>query len=165
MTSCGFGPPATVWGHEARIPQDGTELKNWHAWGPVGTVHCNMEDWARFASAHLVGVPALDEAARERMHKPWPTVWSGTGYGHGWFVGDNRLGGIDYGAPRWTDNPRLLSHGGNVPGWTAYIWLEPDLPAAFVAATNAGNGSGTSYPALWQAIQDGIDARAAAYLE
>jgi CubicO group peptidase (beta-lactamase class C family) len=61
--SAGFGSPGHAgrvdqpWGHHA----SGKEITpnrqdNAPAYGPAGTVHCSVRDWARFAAAHLQGL-------------------------------------------------------------------------------------------------------------
>src|SRR5579871_107989 len=61
MSSCGFGPPASVgktdspWAHAVKdgkltAIEPGPASDNPPSLGPAGTVHCSLDDWAKFVS-------------------------------------------------------------------------------------------------------------------
>src|SRR5262249_46599439 len=137
MTSCGFGAPASPgtvdqpWGHGADgIPVDpgGGAADNPPSLGPAGTVHCSLEDWAKFLRVHLLGARglptplALDAAAFARMHTPPP----GGDYAFGWLVTSRPWGGT------------VLTHSGSNTMFFATAWISPARDRIFVAATNQG---------------------------
>jgi len=137
MSSCGFGPPATAatvdqpWGHEV----NGTSLEpvdpgalaadNPPVLGPAGTVHCSLDDWAKFAAVHLRGAQGqgtfLPTAAYTKMHAAWPG--SGESYALGWLTQAASVG-------------RVLSHAGSNGMFFAHVMLLPDRNVALLVATN-----------------------------
>jgi D-alanyl-D-alanine carboxypeptidase len=133
MSSCGFGAPGTTpealdqpWGHDgaAMTPvPPGPLADNPPAVGPAGTVHCALEDWAKFGALHLGAHPdLLDPALLERMHTP---PFAADAYAHGWALGTDPLVG-DY-----------LVHDGSNTLWLAVIMLLPDEDVTLLTAANA----------------------------
>ena len=126
MDNCGFGPPegAVPWGHSASGTsiEPGPGADNPPGLGPAGTVHCSLEDWARFISLHLRRTseqdPELSRSAFDRMHA------SRDGYGHGWAVFEDGGNGI------------TLSHAGSNTLWLATAWLAPERDRGFLAVSN-----------------------------
>jgi CubicO group peptidase (beta-lactamase class C family) len=133
MSSCGFGAPGTTpealdqpWGHEgaAMTPvPPGPFADNPPAVGPAGTVHCGLEDWAKFGALHLGAHPELlDASLLERMHTP---PFADDAYAHGWALGNDPLVG-DY-----------LVHDGSNTLWLAVIMLLPDEDMTLLTAANS----------------------------
>jgi len=137
MAIAGFGPPglAQPWGHTRAGCQPvtpGPGADNPPVWGPAGTVHCAMTDWARYAALHLRGAQGeagllLKSESFQRLH----TDEYRQGYALGWSVAQrNWAGGM------------TLSHLGSNTMWYAAIWIAPAKNAAFLAASNCGSDSG-----------------------
>jgi len=135
MTACGFGATATAahpngnWGHDVKdgayVP---TEEDNPPLIGPAGTVHCSLESWAKFASAHAGSGPPgwLTKASLDHLHEGATLP--------GEAVKDIALG---WGVTR-TDPPRLTHSGSN--GYNhAEIVVIPRLHAAVLVTVNAGD--------------------------
>ncbi|MDQ3621558.1 MAG: beta-lactamase family protein [Verrucomicrobiota bacterium] len=141
MKSAGFGAPGSKarvdhpWGHSAKgsDPQaPGPKADNPPAIGPAGTVHCSIEDFARYAALHARGEKegglGLPAAAFEKLHTPHPNGEYAFGWGavkRGW------AGGF------------ALTHAGSNTLWFAVVWVAPEKNAAFVAATNIAGESAT----------------------
>jgi len=138
MTSVGFGAPATVgktdqpWGHvwslgQAKPVPPGPNADNPPAIGPGGTVHCTLDDLAKYAAFHLRagrGQPALlKPASFERLHTPV----AGQDYAFGWLVCKRR----------WADGVALTHAGSNTMFYTV-MWLAPRKQFAILIATNIG---------------------------
>lgn len=131
MDSCGFGPPMgdAPWGHYESngmlVPAEGAD--NPAFFGPAGTVHCALADWAAFARAHLLGAHGagalVSAESFEALHAPWP----GGDYAAGWVVVDH------------PDLGRILAHDGSNSLWYARIIVAPDVDHALLVATNAAN--------------------------
>jgi D-alanyl-D-alanine carboxypeptidase len=130
MTRCGFGAPEgdAPWGHtpgtfEPQPVEPGLYADNPPGLGPAGTVHCPLEDWGRFASAHLRqgsgDSPLLSAASFSRMHEP------NGHYGHGWIVDTES----------WADGA-LLVHAGSNTLWLAYAYVAPNIDRAYLIVTN-----------------------------
>ena len=130
MTRCAFGAPEgdVPWGHtpgtfEPQPVEPGPLADNPPGLGPAGTVHCPLEDWGRFASAHLGRGsgenPLLSPASYARMHD------ANGDYGHGWIVTTES----------WA-NGTLLSHAGSNTLWLAYAHIAPNLDRAYLIVTN-----------------------------
>jgi CubicO group peptidase (beta-lactamase class C family) len=143
MTSAGFGAPATVgktdqpWGHiwflwRAKSVPPGPQADNPPAIGPGGTVHCTLDDLAKYAAFHLRagrGQPALlKPASFEKLHTP-P---AGQEYAFGWIVCNRG----------WAGGEALTHNGSNTMFYTV-MWLAPRKQFAILVATNIG-GKGTA---------------------
>lgn len=136
ISSAGFGPPgrhgAQPWGHE----RDGKKIKpldvdNSPSLGPAGTVHMNLQDWARFVRAHLAGARGnsmyLSADSWQRLHTiEYPT----DRYALGWGVFHRDWG-----------NGRVLTHNGSNSLWFAVVWMAPETNFAVMVATNIADGS------------------------
>ncbi|HNQ74024.1 MAG TPA: serine hydrolase domain-containing protein [Verrucomicrobiota bacterium] len=131
LDTAGFGPPETVgqvsqpWGHLRNA--DGvhpSQEDNPPALGPAGTVHCSLDDLARFVIAHLDGENGggiLSSHTFKRLHTP-PT---GGDYAAGWGVARRTwAGGV------------ALTHQGSNTFWFVVMWLAPKKHFAVIAATN-----------------------------
>ena len=138
MGSCGFGAPGSAgqvdqpWGHRpgASGPEPvepGPAADNPPALGPAGTVHCSLEDWARFARAHLEITPGddayLSAGSLARMHTP-P---AGGDYALGWLASPQPwAGGV------------ALTHSGSNNLNFATVWVAPQTSRVMLVATNLG---------------------------
>lgn len=131
MTSAGFGIPGTIgkvdepWGHQLRqdviIP---VQADNPPAIGPGGTVHCSLDDLARFAIFHLNGndrAKLLQPETFRKLHTP-P---AGSDYACGWVVLHRN----------WAGGTALMHNGSNTM-WYVVMWLAPAKNFAVIAATN-----------------------------
>jgi len=138
MSSCGYGAPASLgqvdqpWGHTlgatGAVPvAPGPGADNPPALGPAGTVHCAMEDWARFVRVHLNGARGRSEflsaASFARMHTP-P---AGGDYALGWTAA----------ARDWAGGT-ALTHSGSNTMFFAQVWFAPEKDRILMAATNLG---------------------------
>lgn len=136
MPNAGFGAPASLgktnqpWGHllkEGRfVPvPPGPEADNPPAIGPAGTVHCTIEELARYAAWHArgqrTGTVSLKKESFIKLHTP-P---EGGDYAMGWGVASRAWAGGE-----------ALTHAGSNTMFFAVIWIAPAKDAAFVAATN-----------------------------
>lgn len=135
MTSVGFGPVGTPdqvdqpWGH-ARISDKEflpTQADNPPVYGPAGTVHCTMEDWARFIGLHLeqpAGAIITPQQA-EYLHTPL----DGEDYALGWGVTTRPWG-----------KGNIITHTGSNTAWFAVAWVVPDAEQAYLVASNCADG-------------------------
>jgi CubicO group peptidase (beta-lactamase class C family) len=135
MKSCGFGAPATPgkidqpWGHRLEggklAPiEPGPASDNPPSTGPAGTVHCTLQDWARFGALHIAQRPTLVSAASmTKLHTAPP----GSTYALGWIVAERS----------WVDG-KVLTHDGSNTLFYATIWLAPASNQLYLVATNAG---------------------------
>ena len=91
----------------------------------------SLDDWARFASAHLRGEEGVDSILKaetfRRLHQP-PQSQK---YALGWFREPRPWGGGD-----------VLFHNGTNTMWFCYVWLAPAKDVAFLSATNIGGDEG-----------------------
>lgn len=137
MTTVGFGPPtgatdgAAPAGHDEKgVVRD---VDNPNAIAPAGTMHCSMEDWARFVAVHL-GRPSaleklgLDEASLAALHAAQGK--DGT-YALGWRTAERPWGG------------RVVTHAGSNTVWFCVAWVAPERGFAVLVATNQGGPAAT----------------------
>jgi CubicO group peptidase (beta-lactamase class C family) len=138
MESCGFGPQARAdldppdqpWPHrfnetgepEAIEPQD-----NPRALGPAGTVHCSLEDWAKFARLHVDGFNGVDTSLLRaqsfvKLHASIP----GNSYTYGGWIRVDR---------EWAQGPALM-HGGSNTMNRSTLWIAPKIDRAYLSVTN-----------------------------
>ena len=135
MTSAGFGPPGTIgkvdqpWGHTRVLDRNKPDqLDNPPAIGPAGTVHCSLDDLARYSIFHLQGaqsVPLLKPETLRKLHTP-P---QGEDYAFGWGRDQSPAGGL------------VLTHSGSNGSWYVLMWLSMDKNIAVLVGTNLGGGS------------------------
>lgn len=136
MPGAGFGAPATPgkvdqpWGHAREggklVPMPpGPKADNPPAIGPAGTVHCTIEEFARYAAWHArgerTGTATLKKESFVKLHTP-P---AGGDYAMGWAVTEREWAG-----------GRTLTHAGSNTMSYAVMWVAPMKDAAYVAATN-----------------------------
>ena len=135
ITNAGFGPlgsggvPYDPAGHyEDATGRHAVLTDNPAAHGPAGTVHMDLEGWARFLRVYLNGSEAnltLSRLAMARLTTPY--AGRGESYGAGWFI--NREEG-------------RLSHAGTNGSWYALATVYLNQGYATLAATNLGNSFG-----------------------
>jgi CubicO group peptidase (beta-lactamase class C family) len=164
MTSAGYGPPGmpTAQAKKSSRPKspkpeavsqpcghDGNGIPQPPSWaadnpacfGPAGTVHVSLRDWAKYASFHLAGErgevstipgtskPLLSVDSVRRLHAPLgdPITPGGPRYAKGWGVRkDARTG------------ETTLMHFGSNGFWMAGLALYDARNLAILVATNQG---------------------------
>jgi CubicO group peptidase (beta-lactamase class C family) len=131
MKSAGFGVPGTMgkvdqpWGHV----REGEKIRpvqsdNPPAIGPAGTVHCSLEDMARYTMIHL-GHGAGDTLLKPESFRKLHTPPQGADYACGWGT-----------AKRGWAGGTALTHAGSNTMWFLVMWLAPEKNFSVVAATN-----------------------------
>lgn len=188
MGSAGFGAPGTPEsldqprGHtrSGAAMEPGLTADNPPAIGPGGTVHCSMQDWAKFVAMHLEGarnglpgipragvnpssgpgvspLPAIEPRydlltpeSFAHLHKPSPPPPAGD-YALGWSVTTRPWARGDFDGA----TGRVLTHNGSNTMWFAVVWIAPEKNLAVMAATNTGseNAAKACDEAVWQLIQ------------
>lgn len=141
MKSAGFGPPGSAeadppdqpWGHRAAgakpFPMPpGRFADNPAVIGPAGTVHLSMEDWARYAIAHLKGAHGSGTLLKPESFKTLHTDKYNQQYAFGWGISQ----------PPWTTG-KVLEHAGSNSLWFARIHLLPEHNWGVLLATNQAN--------------------------
>ena len=133
ITTAGFGPPGTPgavdqpWGHywsELGILTP-IQFDNPEAFGPAGTVHISIADWAKFIALWFPNqTPAiLDRASLNELLVP-----DSGDYAAGWYVLQREWAG------------RIaLHHAGSNTIWRTILWIAPDRDIAYIAAANASD--------------------------
>jgi CubicO group peptidase (beta-lactamase class C family) len=140
LKSAGFGAPATIgkvdqpWGHIRilgllPVGPDAPNADNPAAIGPAGTVHCSIEDLAKYAAFHLAGdrgeVTLLKPETFQKLHSAVP---DNDDYAFGWVV-----------LQRGWARSRALWHNGSNTMFYAVVWIAPNRNFAVVIATNAAD--------------------------
>jgi CubicO group peptidase (beta-lactamase class C family) len=131
MESCGFGAPGVgqprghILMNDVLVPQ-AVDADNPPGLGPAGTVHCSLEDWAKFGRAHFGGGEFLTQESIDTLH----TIPGARreGYALGWVVlqRDWALGDA-------------LSHSGSNTMNFAVIWIAPAQQRGVLLATNVAH--------------------------
>ena len=134
MKSAGFGAPASEkvlnqpWGHMKGDPVPPKPFgDNPAAIGPAGTVHCSIEDWARFALFHLEARPGGLLKKKESFEILHRLHNKSGGYGLGWLVSNSPGAG------------KLLAHDGSNGMWYASIYLFPEKQTGVLVCLNAAD--------------------------
>jgi CubicO group peptidase (beta-lactamase class C family) len=130
MQSCGFGPPPqpggvdNPWGHTRRgSGLNAYNFDNPPYLGPAGTVHCTLQDYARFALLHMRKDRLLHRESFAKLQSP-P---AGENYALGWIV-------VERG---WAGGLALNHNGSNTINYFC-AWLAPARGFGVIAATNLG---------------------------
>ncbi len=138
MYDTGYGAPGEPgqltqpWGHwETGATFDpiapGPDADNPQVFGPAGTVHTTLSDYATFMAAHIAGARGesglLSADTFETLHTP---IISGAGLGWGVLTGDSFPGLME------------LAHAGSNQRWYAVVRLIPELNGGAVIVINAG---------------------------
>lgn len=131
MSSAEFGPPGTMnqidqpWGHNKLNGEwQPSQLDNPAEIGPAGTIHCSIEDWAKFISLFIKqnNTTILERKYFEKLIEPVGD------YACGWGVSQqNRAGGL------------VLAHNGSNSMWYVSLWVAPEINRAFIAGTNSSD--------------------------
>jgi CubicO group peptidase (beta-lactamase class C family) len=132
MASAGFGPPGTPgrvdqpWGHTRENGKvRPSQSDNPPSIGPGGTVHCSLDDLARYTMLHLrggrSGVRLLKPETFDKLHTPPP----GADYACGWFS-----------LARGWARGKALTHNGSNTMWYVVMWLAPERNFSVVVGTN-----------------------------
>jgi CubicO group peptidase (beta-lactamase class C family) len=98
---------------------------------PNGGIYSTVGDLARFAAA-MSGINSeviLNEKNRQEMMRVQTPEDPGDGYGLGFSINTE------------PDGRRIVSHGGSVAGYTAYLAFDPDAKAAVILLRNYGAGA------------------------
>jgi CubicO group peptidase (beta-lactamase class C family) len=150
MASAGFGAPSAdgtddnAWGHEEDGRIAAADADNPAYYGPAGTVHATLGDWARFARVHLRGhssnpaheATLLRPETLAALHDPAPE--DSRAYANGWLVATRPWAK----GPRATDRGLVLTHDGSNRKWKCVAWLAPELDAGVLVACNRGGEAG-----------------------
>jgi CubicO group peptidase (beta-lactamase class C family) len=149
ITTGGFGPPGagravdqpwehTVMGRLAAI-RPSRFADNPPVYGPAGTVHLSLIDWAKYASLHLEAARSqVQRLAFIKLHSdPYEQ-----GYGFGWGIAERPWAG-----------GKVLMHAGSNTMWFSQIVLAPGRDLGLLVAANradepAQKGVGKTLEAL-----------------
>jgi D-alanyl-D-alanine carboxypeptidase len=157
LPSAGFGPPGGAgridqpWGHGrwrlcyvpispfGSTPFDpGSSNADFPAvYGPAGTVHVNVLDWAKFVGMQLKAHPenpqrAISLLRPEIFDQFYRSEAGETEYISGWFLGTRSWAR----GSRPADEGRVLYHEGSNGRWTSMVWIAPEIDFAMVVVCN-----------------------------
>lgn len=138
MHTAGFGAPLASsddqvpWGHRVILGvQKPMQADNPPPLGPAGTVHANLEDWAKFLRWQLreptstspdeATLPVLTEATWKRLHQPR----EGEDYAGGWIHLERPWAG-----------GKTLYHNGSNTYWYCVVFMAPAKGYGVFAASN-----------------------------
>lgn len=134
MTTAGFGNMARYeennqpWPHrppERPMPNRGT-LDNPRVFGPAGTIHMSLADWAKFIQEFMRGGRGQSRLLPPDVARTLHRVEAGATYGKGWMVA-NRA---------WAGGRAYLHAGSNTMNY-ALVWVAPALDRAYLVVTNS----------------------------
>ncbi|MEQ8848628.1 serine hydrolase domain-containing protein [Botrimarina sp.] len=143
MSSAGFGPPGAAgkvdqpWGHRKGWLGFGgwtpDQTDNAPALGPAGTVHCSIEDWAKFLALHLGQGPdpTLKPETLAKLHTP--EEGDEAQYAGGWLLQERAWG-----------EGEVLWHNGSNTLWYALVWIAPNTDRSYMVVTNSADGGSHS---------------------
>ena len=97
--------------------------------GPGGTVHCSIEDWAKFIAAHLKGPKGEGNLLKKETFEQLHTPGFGGDYTSGWNVTKRN----------WTPGMVLTHSGSNTMNY-AVVWMAPKSGFAVLVVSNQGGG-------------------------
>lgn len=160
MDSAGFGSPGVPdqldqpRGHDedGKTYEPGDDADNPQAIAPAGTVHCSIEDWAKFVALHLQGengnAKLLKPETFQRLHRPINELTPQ--YAFGWIITKRD----------WADG-RTLTHNGTNTLWFAVVWMAPKKDLAVLVVCNQGGkeAAKTVDEAAWALIQEHLKFR------
>jgi CubicO group peptidase (beta-lactamase class C family) len=136
MSSAGFGAPGTPGqldqplGHRS-TPQGQSPVAlgkgddNPAAIGPAGIVHASLEDWGRFAAAHLAGAAGRTEFLGADSWTRLHSAPEGQEYALGWGLAQRPWAG-----------GTALTHSGSNTMWFCTVWLAPEKGFGVLVTTN-----------------------------
>jgi CubicO group peptidase (beta-lactamase class C family) len=143
MSTAGFGAPGKEGlldeprGHASsgKPVEPGPFADNPVAIAPAGTVHCSIEDWAKYIVLHLRGGQGKSEFLKpetfKKLHTPVGDDASPR-YAMGWLAAERDWGG-----------GTVLTHAGSNTMWFAVVWLAPKRDFAVLVACNQGGDQAT----------------------
>ncbi len=148
----GFGPPGAPdrveqpWGHTdagKALSPDAHGADNPAFYGPAGTVHLPIAEWAKFVALHLQGDPAnphrhvalLTPETFAHLHTPAPEE----DYLAGWMFARR----VWARGARSTDGGHAFWHNGTNKAWFSLTWLAPEIDFAVLIACNQGGEAAT----------------------
>lgn len=152
MWSCGFGSQASPkfsipdhpWPHTPAATGPAFVIPDFYSdnpptVGPAGTVHCTMEDWAKFARLHL-------DAYNGRLRKNFQV--SGRAFAKLYETPPGQVytyGGWIKVSQRWSGGVALTHAGSNGLNMST-MWIAPLKSRAYIIVTNIGGdeGAGTA---------------------
>ena len=131
MNRTGFGPPGTKgqveepWGHRRKASGTWKSVQkdNAASFGPSGTVHLTLRDYARFAQLWFESVEP--ELLNRHQLEELATPHKGS-YAAGWGSVPRRWGGGN-----------VLTHEGTNTYWHAVVTLAPKIDKGYIAVANA----------------------------
>jgi len=142
MNSCGFGLtsdpeesiPTQPWGHfDIDDVFFASQGDNPPYYGPSGSIHCNLKDWAKFLNVHVEGFNGssklISVESLKKLHSTYPEEGSDYTYG-GWLQLERS----------WARGMVLTHAGSNVSNY-ANVWLAPEKKAILISTTNSGGES------------------------
>ncbi len=138
MKTAGFGAMGTPgkidqpWQHTIEkdkliAVEPGRLSDNPPVWGPSGTVHCSMRDWAKFITAHIKGPKSETGLLKSETFELLHTPGFGGDYAPGWKVREREWAGGN-----------VLTHTGNNTMSFAVVWMAPKRDFAVLVASNQG---------------------------
>jgi CubicO group peptidase (beta-lactamase class C family) len=140
MQSAGFGPTAPtgqldgIWSHLPTAgkltPLSGLPSDNPPVLGPAGTVHCSMEDWAKYVRFVMNGVRGEGNLLSKESFSALTTPPAGADYAFGWSSLERSWGG-----------GRVLTHNGTNTMNYCVVWMAPTRNFAVLVATNVGESA------------------------
>jgi len=132
MNSAGFGAPGAIgtldqpWGHSRSAGKTTpVQSDNPPAIGPAGTVHCSLDDLARFVIFHLQRGQGTSSLLKPETFRKLHTAPAGGDYACGWLS-------LERG---WAGGKALMHNGSNTM-WYLVMWLAPEKNFAVITATN-----------------------------
>jgi CubicO group peptidase (beta-lactamase class C family) len=149
MKSAGFGGTGTPgqidqpWGHSGSgqpLARNGPSAYNDPVMGPAGTVHCTIQDWARFVADQLRGERGAPALLYKSTYQALHTPPYGGDYALGWVKTRRRWGG---GA--------VLTHTGRYGKNYANVWIAPERDFALLVIINQDDD--TAYGASNEAVK------------
>ena len=102
--------------------------------GPNGAVNSSAEDMVKYLKFHLSdgtfdGKRILSQKQMSELHRPHMVVDETDSYGLGWLV-------------RWTPGFKMVSHGGSITGFNAFVAFAPSRGEGVAVLVNSYTGSG-----------------------
>jgi len=136
MDSAGFGGVGTIgqmdqpWPHLASgvpAPINGPAMDNPEIMGPAGTVHCTLQDWAKFLIDQLRGGTEMKALLPNEIYEVMQTPASHSDYGYGWIIVDRSWAG-----------GKALNHCGSNTMNFCNCWLAPGKKFGVLVCVNQG---------------------------
>lgn len=134
MNSAGFGGTGTPgkidqpWPHTedgAPVDENGPAMDNPPVMGPVGRIHCTIQDWAKFVQDQLRGARGEPALLKPESYQKLQTQPFGGEYALGWIVASRPWGG-----------GKVLNHCGDNTMNFANVWVAPKKDFAILVCIN-----------------------------